>query len=57
MRYNCTREGMGGGFNCIFHGSIYQKDGTCSNPDDCKDKEIDPRDKLQTSDETGDKNE
>lgn len=46
-RYNCTREGMGGSFKCIFFGSIYHDGGTCSKTDDCPDKEIDPRDKLQ----------
>jgi len=43
---------MGGTFKCIFFGSIYQNSGSCSNPDDCKDKEIDPRDKIQSSDDT-----
>lgn len=45
MRYNCTKTGMGGSFKCVFYGSIYRNDGTCMNPDDCKAKELDPRDK------------
>ena len=44
-RYNYTKEGMGGGFKCIFFGSIYHGQGTCSNPDDCQAKEIDPRER------------
>ena len=37
-KYNCMKEGMGGGFKCIFFGSIYHKDGTCTNPDKCEHK-------------------
>jgi len=47
-RYNCTKEGMGGGFKCVYYGSIYTKGGTCSKSGDCEHKEIDPRDKLHS---------
>lgn len=52
MRYNCTKEGMGGGFKCVYYGSIYTKGGTCSKSGDCDYKELDPRDKLLSSEET-----
>ena len=49
MRYNCTKEGMGGSFKCIHYGSIYLDDGTCTKPGDCEYKEPDPRDVLKES--------
>lgn len=45
MRYNCTREGMGGDFKCIFYGSIYHLGGSCTKIGPCDDKKLDPRDK------------
>lgn len=44
-RYNCTKEGMGGSFKCIFYGSIYHRGGTCSKDEDCDYKKLDPRDR------------
>jgi len=52
MRYNCTKEGMGDGFKCIFYGSIYRNQGTCSKSGTCEHKELDLRDQYQSSGET-----
>jgi len=49
MRYNCTKEGMGGHVKCIYFGSIYQNDGTCVKEGPCPHKEPDPRDVLKES--------
>ena len=52
MRYNCTKEGMGGSFKCIHYGGIYQNDGTCTKEGPCPHKEPHPVDLLKQSRKT-----
>lgn len=49
MRYNCTKEGMGGSFKCIYFGSIYTNGGTCSKEQPCEYKKPHPVDLLKQS--------
>ena len=55
MRYNCTKEGMGGSFKCIHFGSIYQNDGNCTKEDPCPHKEPHPVDVLKQSIKNGER--
>ena len=44
MRYNCTKEGMGGTFKCIYYESVFQYDGTCIKSGGCDYKKPHPID-------------
>ena len=49
MRYNCTKEGMGGHVMCIAFNVLYKNTGSCLKEGPCPHKERDPRDVLKES--------